>query len=585
MADLRNSSEIVTQKELEPVLNSSRFDSVTFLRLYNEWKVTKDAWTFSALRKMHEDAGYNNKNIIIGAEQEMHEIAAIVQKYQDSKNVVTTTAATAASWVRQSVPVTSSESPAVTKNLQELHTKLKQGNEEPMTVESVNKLLTALDTEKSPEARTIIINTLWSRLAGQKYSMTLQGGKISLENPLNVENAIAIEATLNNQLAATKIRLNEFQGAIMTGTRKFGSYVDTQSADLTKASLVGYVDFLTKNLGIDLTADNAHNIKLVQSHSKATAEEKSFLITYLTGGYAGYNAVPDVQRKVELKKQNIELQSSAVFTVTEKIVGTASAGKLATEKAAMKQGWKSEELTLDTFMDNPTLAIAKYPWTSLTLIIAWIWKFGFMKTIGGLLVGSIGLKALNEIGTETGLGKQIKDGLKKWAKVAGEAAEEALDSGKAAVASGSAALGEATKPAEKKEEFSESPTQKKISDKIRNNEEFKKIFEKEKTKNKATLDDYLLFINKDLGGVKVSTLLSNTNSVFAENTSLDASIKLPNNFNSAIFRNIMRMYFTGTYISEFKIQDENNINTRKAALAKIPSMDTSLSDAINKIHS
>ncbi len=36
-----------------------------------------------------------------------------------------------------------------------------------------------------------------------------------------------------------------------------------------------------------------------------------------------------------------------------------------------------------------------------------------MKTIGGLLVGSIGLKALNEIGTETGLGKQIKDGLKK----------------------------------------------------------------------------------------------------------------------------------------------------------------------------
>ena len=43
MADLRNSSESVTQKELEPVLNSSRFDSVTFLRLYNEWKVTKDA--------------------------------------------------------------------------------------------------------------------------------------------------------------------------------------------------------------------------------------------------------------------------------------------------------------------------------------------------------------------------------------------------------------------------------------------------------------------------------------------------------------------------------------------------------------
>lgn len=64
-------------------------------------------------------------------------------------------------------------------------------------------------------------------------------------------------------------------------------------------------------------------------------------------------------------------------------------------------------------MDNPTVAIAKYPWASLTLLIGSIWQFGFMKTIGGLLVGMIGIKALNEIGTETGLGRQIKDGLGK----------------------------------------------------------------------------------------------------------------------------------------------------------------------------
>ncbi len=64
-------------------------------------------------------------------------------------------------------------------------------------------------------------------------------------------------------------------------------------------------------------------------------------------------------------------------------------------------------------MDNPTLAISKYPWTSLTLLIGSIYQFGFMKTIGGLLVGMVGIKALNEIGTETGLGKEIKDGLKR----------------------------------------------------------------------------------------------------------------------------------------------------------------------------
>ena len=526
---------------------------------------------------MHEDAGYNNKNIIIGAEQEMHEIAAIVQKYQDSKNVVTTTAATAASWVRQSVPVASAESPTVTKNLQELHTKLKQGNEEPMTVESVNKLLSTLDTEKSPEARAIIINTLWSRLAGQKYNMTLQGGKISLENPLNLENAIAIEATLNNQLAAGKIWLNEIQGAIMTGTRKFGSYVDTQSADLTKASLVGYVDFLTKNLGIDLTADNAHNIKLVQSHSKATAEEKSFLITYLTGGYAGYNAVPDVQRKVELKKQNIELQSSAVFVTTEKIVGTASAGKLATEKAAMKQGWKSEELTLDTFMDNPTLAIAKYPWTSLTLIIAWIWKFGFMKTIGGLLVGSIGLKALNEIGTETGLGKQIKDGLKKWAKVAGEAAEEALDSGKAAVASGTAAVAEATKSDKSQEkETTLTPSQQLAQKEVmKESSKFNAMIQshaKAIPNQSATLDEYVNFLHSsEFQNQKLDNILYSQNakaSIFQNEKNWDLSIHIPGTMDSVILKKIFRQYLTGSYVLDTAPQWSQEGDKEKSAFEK-----------------
>jgi hypothetical protein len=481
-------------------------------------------------------------------------------------------------------PVSRVESPVVSKNLQELHTKLRQGNEEPITVESLTKLLSLLDGEKSPEARAMIINTLWSRLAAKGFTMMVVDWSIVIENPKDASQAQVLQLTLNNQLGSA-FQLPEIQSSIITGTGKFGLYTETQRANINKATLWEYVNFLVVPLGITLTGKIETDARAIKNNTQATLSEKAFLMSYINWGYSGYNIVPDVQRRLELKKQNIELHTSSVFLATEKIVGTASAGKLATEKAAMKQGWKSEELTLDTFMDNPTIAIAKYPWTSLTLLIAWIWKFGFMKTIGGLLVGSIGLKALNEIGTETGLGKQIKDGLKKWAKVAGEAAEEAFDSGKAAAASATAAAGEAMKPAEKKDEFSESPTQKKISDKIRNSEEFKKIFEKEKNKNKATLDEYLLFINKDLSGFKVSRFLSKSYSVFTENVWLDPSIKLPNNFNSAIFRDIMRMYFTGDYISEFKIQEENNITTRRSALAKIPSMDVSLADAINKIHS
>lgn len=76
-------------------------------------------------------------------------------------------------------------------------------------------------------------------------------------------------------------------------------------------------------------------------------------------------------------------------------------------------------------MDNPMVAIAKYPWVSLTLLIGGIWKFGFMKTIGGLLVGMVGIKAVDELaGTE--LGKELKRNLKTGASEALGAARSAL---------------------------------------------------------------------------------------------------------------------------------------------------------------
>ena len=69
-------------------------------------------------------------------------------------------------------------------------------------------------------------------------------------------------------------------------------------------------------------------------------------------------------------------------------------------------------------MDNPALAIAEYPWTSLALIAGSIYQFGFMKTIGILFAGAVGIKALNELASKTEVGKQIKDGLITQAKSA-----------------------------------------------------------------------------------------------------------------------------------------------------------------------
>lgn len=88
MADPKKSPEIVTEQELKPVLENKNFDSITFLQLYDEWKVTHSQTIFGKLRSMHENAGYNNKQTFTKVEQEMDEIADIVRKYQQTKGAI-----------------------------------------------------------------------------------------------------------------------------------------------------------------------------------------------------------------------------------------------------------------------------------------------------------------------------------------------------------------------------------------------------------------------------------------------------------------------------------------------------------------
>lgn len=59
-------------------------------------------------------------------------------------------------------------------------------------------------------------------------------------------------------------------------------------------------------------------------------------------------------------------------------------------------------------MDNPAMAIAEYPWTALALIAGSIYQFGFMKTIGGLFAGAVGIKAINELAEKTTWGRKFK---------------------------------------------------------------------------------------------------------------------------------------------------------------------------------
>lgn len=119
-----------------------------------------------------------------------------------------------------------------------------------MTVESLGNILKKLNTEKSPDARAIILNTAWSRLSAQGYNMTIQCGTIALENRDNTKTAAEFQGILNTHLNDKKFTLNEIQSTIMTGTGKFGDYVKEITGNEKNSSLDGYIQHLTQSLGI-----------------------------------------------------------------------------------------------------------------------------------------------------------------------------------------------------------------------------------------------------------------------------------------------------------------------------------------------
>ncbi len=114
--------------------------------------------------------------------------------------------------------------------------------------------------------------------------------------------------------------------------------------------------------------------------------------------------------------------------------------------------------------------------------------------------------------------------------------------------------------------------QKSISDKIRTNSEFKTFIDSASLpgkKKNANLDKYLSFINTDLKDKSAEAFYNpkdKNHSIFINTNLVDPSIVLPPDFDPAIFKNIMRMYITGTYMSNVKMNDPANLAIIKTSI-------------------
>jgi hypothetical protein len=182
MSDPRKNPEIVTEQELQPVLKNTAFDSAKFLEMYKQWKETEDSHIFAQLRAMHESAGYNNKNNFKWAEDEMHEIAAIVEKYHVGKVQAKEQVDEWKNDILGNLAIKKQQEQEIRDALNEEIKKL-DGNLETMTMQDLDK---AIDESISILSMTWIEQVPWMKEMGKellKYEPMIQWtvGKIILQ--------------------------------------------------------------------------------------------------------------------------------------------------------------------------------------------------------------------------------------------------------------------------------------------------------------------------------------------------------------------------------------------------------------------
>ena len=431
----------------------------------------------------------------------------------------------------------------------------------PITIESLQKLLTKLSEEKDIDSKKIITSYLWSKLSSAWYIMTLQWGKISLQNTTDQRNAEVLEATISAYISAGKVNISELQRAILVWSGSFGTYLSTQKINIQNITTDWYADFLSSSLNINLKTWNPASKIVLINKSSVTPDEKAFLISYVNGGFSGYNLAPDAERQMKIQEAGKDLVSSPQYASTVARVDTISGGSIKAEQERMQAGWKWEELTLEKFMDNPIRAITKYPWVSLTLVIGWIWKFGFMKTIGGLLLGMIGIKAINELG-DTEVGKEAKWALLKTGKEAIDAAKGWVAgvlpaSAAPAVQAQAPAAQPAATPASTIDMSKLTPSQKKAYDRMYAEKSFiaeidsfaeKKI--KAKQIETGKWQDYINFImSEEFQKITTEKSIYTTNgtlSIFSPTETLDPSLKVPTSLNNSLLKKMILLYLTGS---------------------------------------
>jgi hypothetical protein len=636
MSDNQNSSakkspEIVTEQDLAPSL--PKLDVETFLKLYSEWKVTHDPSTFASLRSMHENAGYNNKSIMPWtSETEMHQIAAIVQRYKEGKVTVTQSVIAATAGAKPApINTPGGRYPSATggdvntsqweKQIDPNIEKLRDSFGE-LTAESLQErvlfseqvLAQLPETREKSTLRNIYASLVFEAFRVNGHNLVLSGTQVTIV-PKAWVDVVDLQEKLQTLVNTGRLPLESLKVGMLYSSPTFARYVALKKTPTPdgkilidpKATPEDFMQYVTER---QKAGDKSPDLKtLVDSKSMVTR-------TNFQAAIAWYQDMGQMLQWVEKNPKEVKNAAEQASKAAGKSDPQANPSSTPANTPPTNPGTGNV----------PNNIPASNQWNYLSSQLIWnggqasgLGKTGW-EIIGGsfkgfwALVGDL-IKAGDGSPVATlGIGAAILYGIWKMFHLGPSGA---FNFGRwlgaifgigflnsmpdhantlkwtstpkpAPVPTPVTSAPSAQPAATTTNTPTETISQKSISDKIRNSPELKSILDPTKLagkKKNGTIEDYLKFINTDLKDTNTDIFLGKTDaSVFSRKSMIDPSINLPTNLDPAVFKNIMRMYITGAYMSEMKMDDPANVAIIKTQIAKIPNGSSSLSEAITAIH-
>jgi len=441
---------------------------------------------------------------------------------------------------------------------QEMFNKIKTALDIWIKPESLKKNLEYIGQIKDPVTKQMTLQYAWGRMS-ESYIIQLENWKVKISERnewVKQENVAWFNRAWNSALESWKISLQDIQQALIISTTKLKDYFDSSVED-APTDAEWYYNFLIESYSIKWKSLNQ-----IKNNPKIPESDKIFLEDYMEEEYWNVNFSLVKQNYLATLEENMKLFNHPQI------------------KKLMEGAWWewTPEEQAQWITSNPLGFFAGKPWTLLiawlwTLYVFWMdeeWKGNIFTWLKRLFLWILALfwaciiAKENEGATDGNLCEKAKNYLFWEVQNAFSWWQHKTTSDSQNPENEPGDPTETESPEQEKITLTKEQEEasKRVKNTILTNSILKEKYDDntltKRKKTNAKLDDYLLFINKNMQGISIEKLIGEWWSILNFDILLHNDIKalLPTNFDILFFKEILSFYLWGKSFEQIDNIDE-----------------------------